>query len=1030
MTTWSEALGYWLADVYAVSTIVLLAAGVALSVSRQPARRLALAWSALVGLSALTIVAALPGWPRANWAAQRPTHSETIASPRQGSAAQASLITNIRSGAPQPARSRDIAPATRPEAGQTAEGSARPAPLAAAGESDPASTRNGLVVAAVAFLTGGVLMLAWLGLGFWQTSVLRHQSAAAPVRAHEALTRVASAGRDRPDLLQCARLSQPVAVGLLRPTIILPKRFVENEPQCRLEAALAHEYAHIRNRDLWLIALSRMLMPILFAHPAYWWLRRRIRDDQELLADADASTAEGRIDYAAALLRWAAEVPIRSQLTVAGSLALWERPSQLTKRIAVLLDGDFCVETICPRRWRLGVPGAMVLAVLALSGLTFRPTAAGADTPPKTNPNPVSVTSNLPEAGVTIRVLDPDAKPAEGASVYRSDFKRDTAVFLTRTGVDGSFQLAREDARAIRDDKALVVVVAEHCGPAILDASAIDNAKELRLVNDDLPIRGRLLDIEGRAIPAATVQVVNILYPPGTLDAWRAALDAEKVAYPVQYRLLRSWSSHVASFFPAITTDREGRFTVKGVGRERIASLRISGPGVETRFEFVATRAMPAVKVAEFDRQNRSEEVTYHGASFDLVMGPALEIVGTVRDKNTGRPLTGAIVQTATAFGNPLQFLRTTTDAEGRYRLSGVPPKNKFDEDSEVLASVPGDIPYVPSIQSVEVEHRGEPITRDFALKRGVWARGRVTDKMTGKPVPAGLDYFIPYDNAHRKEYPKYGTLNIVPHFAADDDGRYKIVVMPGRGVLGASFGNGMYRRGVGIDKIKGLESESPGIYSAEPTDFIATNYNTLVEINPEPGDESVITNIELDRGRTLKGRLVGPDGAPVSGALMMGAEELFQKWSREPLPSADFEVHALGAEAQRGLLFLQAAKKLAAAYVVKPGEEGPVTVTMMPCGTLTGRLIDGRGLLRAGVEMTCNRPGRFGGDDPRFEHGSLPSPIKTDTQGRFEVSGLVPGLKYSLRVWKGGEIEGDAVTDVTTRAGETKDLGDVKVGR
>src|SRR6202035_4794742 len=98
----------------------------------------------------------------------------------------------------------------------------------------------------------------------------------APERLRALLSRVVGAGHAAPELLVSDALRQPVAVGILRPTIILPQRFVEEEPENRLEAALAHEWTHIRNRDLWLIALLRLLLPVLYAHPAYWWLRRRI----------------------------------------------------------------------------------------------------------------------------------------------------------------------------------------------------------------------------------------------------------------------------------------------------------------------------------------------------------------------------------------------------------------------------------------------------------------------------------------------------------------------------------------------------------------------------------------------------------------------------------------------------------------------------------------------------------------------------------------------------------------------------------
>ncbi len=95
-----------------------------------------------------------------------------------------------------------------------------------------------------AFVAGGALALAWLGIGLWQTAVLRRRSRPAPRWSRDLLAQIVGDGRAAPDLLVSDRLAQPVAVGLLRPAIILPERFVEDEPRCRLEAALAHEWVH------------------------------------------------------------------------------------------------------------------------------------------------------------------------------------------------------------------------------------------------------------------------------------------------------------------------------------------------------------------------------------------------------------------------------------------------------------------------------------------------------------------------------------------------------------------------------------------------------------------------------------------------------------------------------------------------------------------------------------------------------------------------------------------------------------------
>jgi beta-lactamase regulating signal transducer with metallopeptidase domain len=211
-------------------------------------------------------------------------------------------------------------------------------------------------------------MIAWLGIGAMASARLRRQgcSRIAPDRLGTALDRIVGAGRQPPRLIISPGVAQPMALGLINPAIVLPPSFAETEPQCRIEAALAHEWTHIRNGDLWLLAVSRLLLPLFFAHPLYAWLRRRIRMDQELLADAAGARDIGPIAYSEALVTWARAPERRIFDPFARSLGLGAWSSSLTRRVALLLDRDFRVEPACPPSFNRCAHAIVVAVTIAL----------------------------------------------------------------------------------------------------------------------------------------------------------------------------------------------------------------------------------------------------------------------------------------------------------------------------------------------------------------------------------------------------------------------------------------------------------------------------------------------------------------------------------------------------------------------------------------------------------------------------------------------------------------------------------------
>lgn len=88
-------------------------------------------------------------------------------------------------------------------------------------------------------------------------------------------------------------VSQPMVMGLFRPGIILPRRWVIEADEDYFEAVLAHELAHIKRRDLVHLLIERIAGAVWFFHPAmHRWIRQAALW-REMAADRLATDVTG-----------------------------------------------------------------------------------------------------------------------------------------------------------------------------------------------------------------------------------------------------------------------------------------------------------------------------------------------------------------------------------------------------------------------------------------------------------------------------------------------------------------------------------------------------------------------------------------------------------------------------------------------------------------------------------------------------------------------------------------------------------------
>src|SRR6185312_7680234 len=103
-------------------------------------------------------------------------------------------------------------------------------------------------------------------------------------------------------LLESSLAAGPVAVGFIRPVILMPIGMLTGMPTSQVESIMLHELAHIQRRDYLANLLQTVIEGLLFYHPAVWWISHVVRAERENCCDDLVVSASGNAhDYAAAL---------------------------------------------------------------------------------------------------------------------------------------------------------------------------------------------------------------------------------------------------------------------------------------------------------------------------------------------------------------------------------------------------------------------------------------------------------------------------------------------------------------------------------------------------------------------------------------------------------------------------------------------------------------------------------------------------------------------------------------------------------
>jgi TonB family protein len=233
---------------------------------------------------------------------------------------------------------------------------------------------------------------ARLALGLYQTASLRRRAKPITLFGYSAqsYSRYAQLfAVTNARIAASTEIASPVTLGLRRPLLLLPLNMDEAVLPEDLDAALAHEFAHMRRRDFGKnLAYQALSLPAAF-HPFLWLTRRQIAATREILCDTIAAEAvSGSRRYARSLLRLTAQLSAQTPATPTQAIGIFDANHfhNFERRIMHLTKTPIALTGA--RRLATTAASLFLITGACASALAFRMQVAAPAPSPATDPAP------------------------------------------------------------------------------------------------------------------------------------------------------------------------------------------------------------------------------------------------------------------------------------------------------------------------------------------------------------------------------------------------------------------------------------------------------------------------------------------------------------------------------------------------------------------------------------------------------------------------------------------------------------------
>jgi beta-lactamase regulating signal transducer with metallopeptidase domain len=212
-----------------------------------------------------------------------------------------------------------------------------------------------------------------IGRGLWHLHTLRKSCVAIDpatldARLQETMARNQSPRRIELCISEIAHV--PTALGLVKPSIVIPEWVMQELSPDELNQILLHELAHLRRWDDWTNLAQKVVKALFFFHPAVWWIEPRLSLEREMACDEAvlAETASPRA-YAECLAHLAEKTLI--QRSIALAQAALGKFHQTSLRVSQILDTNRPSGTA--RSWKPAVSLVAAFAMTLVLGVARAP---------------------------------------------------------------------------------------------------------------------------------------------------------------------------------------------------------------------------------------------------------------------------------------------------------------------------------------------------------------------------------------------------------------------------------------------------------------------------------------------------------------------------------------------------------------------------------------------------------------------------------------------------------------------------------